>query len=54
MSSALVCGETYSKDVSGGLCPAVGTVTVAAPRAAGQYRVALVRYRPPNEFGQDG
>jgi hypothetical protein len=54
VSSALVCGTTYSKDVNGGLCPATGTVTIAAPTAPGQYRVALARYRPPNEFGQDG
>jgi len=50
-----MCGNSYKADSNGGLCPNTGSVTFKNkfPKA-GHYKVALVEYQPPNEFGQDG
>ncbi len=52
--AAMVCGQTYNTALNNGLCPATGSVRISAPADAGVYKIALVSYVPPNEFGQDG
>ena len=50
----MVCGEIYNSAINGGLCGSSGSVQLSSPGTAGQYKVVLVLYVPPNEFGQDG
>ena len=52
--AAMVCGEIYNSALNGGLCGSSGSVQLSSPGTAGQYKVVLVLYVPPNEFGQDG
>ena len=50
-----VCGSTYNAKTNGGLCANTGSLTFKNKfPASGQYKVAIVYYQPPNEFGQDG
>ena len=54
LSTAYLCGTSYSKANNGGLCPATGSVSIVPPAVAGTYKVALAPYLPTNEFGQSG
>jgi len=50
-----MCGN--DKDAKGAKCPATGSAAPfknKMPTAAGEYKIAMVEYQPPNEFGQDG
>lgn len=50
-----VCGQ--DKDAKGAKCPDTGSAAPfknSMPKEAGEYKIALVKYLPPNEFGQDG
>ena len=50
-----LCGG-YDKDAQGARCPLKGQAPFKnkLPAEAGHYKIALVEYQPPNEFGQDG
>jgi hypothetical protein len=50
-----MCGN--DKDAKGAKCPNTGSAAPfknKMPTEAGEYKIALVEYQPPNEFGQDG
>jgi len=51
-----MCGSKYDKTNNAGLCPNTGKLTFknTMPGNAGTYKIAVVQYQPPNEFGQDG
>ena len=50
-----LCGDSYDKTSNDGLCPNTGSIIFKnSMPAAGKYKVAIVRFQPPNEFGQEG
>jgi len=50
-----LCGDSYDKTTNDGRCPNAGSVVFKnSMPAAGTYKIAVVRYIPPNEFGQSG
>eukprot|EP00286_Rhodomonas_abbreviata_P004788 CAMPEP_0181316836 /NCGR_PEP_ID=MMETSP1101-20121128/16107_1 /TAXON_ID=46948 /ORGANISM="Rhodomonas abbreviata, Strain Caron Lab Isolate" /LENGTH=889 /DNA_ID=CAMNT_0023424109 /DNA_START=5 /DNA_END=2670 /DNA_ORIENTATION=- len=49
-----VCGNGYDYWTDGGLCPSSLSVEVDLPARVGDFKVYLVEYQPPNEFGMDG
>ena len=53
-ASSVICGGTYNPSVNGGLCPASGAFSIARPSVAGQYKVVVVPYSPPNALGLQG
>jgi len=51
-----MCGSKYDKNSNRGRCPNTGSLTFknTFPANVGTYKIAIVQYQPPNEFGQDG
>jgi len=57
-TNVYLCGDTYDASINGGLCPDNFKVTLVNPGRDGKmtktYKVMLVHYNPPNEFGVEG
>uniref|UniRef100_A0A7S4L7T5 Uncharacterized protein n=2 Tax=Guillardia theta TaxID=55529 RepID=A0A7S4L7T5_GUITH len=54
VAAQYLCSSQYNSNSNGGLCPASGQISFKTQLPAGEYKVALMSYKPPNEFGQDG
>eukprot|EP00287_Rhodomonas_sp_CCMP768_P002163 CAMPEP_0196737478 /NCGR_PEP_ID=MMETSP1091-20130531/15198_1 /TAXON_ID=302021 /ORGANISM="Rhodomonas sp., Strain CCMP768" /LENGTH=1109 /DNA_ID=CAMNT_0042081333 /DNA_START=9 /DNA_END=3338 /DNA_ORIENTATION=+ len=55
LSMAYVCGTSYDPTVNDGRCTNSFSVSVPVwSLAPGDYKVALLQYLPPNEFGESG
>ena len=54
VASGKVCGPSYSKRVSGGLCKSSGSFTIPRPAAPGRYKIVVAPYSPPNAVGISG
>lgn len=55
VSMSMLCGTTFNQAVNAGLCPFTGnSISLVAPTTPGSYKVVVVPFLPPNEFGQSG
>ena len=57
VASGTVCGsvyKAYSAKVNGGLCPNSGTFKFSPPAAAGQYKIVVAPFSPPDANGISG
>uniref|UniRef100_A0A7S0HL70 Uncharacterized protein n=1 Tax=Hanusia phi TaxID=3032 RepID=A0A7S0HL70_9CRYP len=54
VAAQYLCSTQYNANSNQGLCPSSGQISFKSQLPSGEYKVALMRYKPPNEFGQDG